>query len=92
VAGLVRTADLPAIMATAHIDDTQYGIERDVPDGLCIRSSGQGWRVYLLDRGQHTEERSFSSENDACVYFLLRALELFVRKPPRGAGEADGER
>jgi hypothetical protein len=75
----VQLDDLAEIMTTAHIDPACYGIERDVPGGLCIRAAGRRWDVYVSGEGTRSEERAFSSENDACVYFLLRALELYVR-------------
>jgi hypothetical protein len=90
----VKVDDLKEIMGTIHVDAAKYGINRDVPDGLCIRSKGEQWRVYRLHGEVRTEERTFASENDACVYFLLRVLQLFVRKPATdgGGGSSNGGR
>jgi hypothetical protein len=40
---------------------------------------GQTWHVFLSERGQRHEERTFESEDAACVYFLKRNLQLTRR-------------
>jgi hypothetical protein len=43
---------------------------------LCLLAFGQEWNVLISERGQRMEERTFSSEDDACVYFLKRIFQL----------------
>jgi hypothetical protein len=70
----VRTADLAEILALAEVDPTIYEILGVRHEALCIVPEGQDWRVFLYERGNRHEERSFATEDEACLWFLKRVL------------------
>ena len=43
-------------------------------DRYCLEESYGRWTVYYAERGNRREERSFSSEDDACADLLQRIL------------------
>jgi hypothetical protein len=75
----MKLGDLAGILSDAHVDDDLIGVDEDKPDALCVVAGDGSWSVFLCDGDARVEERTFTIENDACVYFLLRAFQLFVR-------------
>jgi hypothetical protein len=61
-------ASLDAPTATSR-DPTLYSFEGERHESLCLLDFGQTWRVFISERGQRHEERGFTAEDDACVYF-----------------------
>jgi hypothetical protein len=53
-------------------------LDADRHEALCLtHSDGQGWRVFLSERGQRHEKRMFAGEDGACVYVLKRIFALW---------------
>jgi len=72
----MRVADAKEIVESARIDPTLYDFAGEAHESLCLLAFGQEWRVFISERGQRSEERTFTSEDDACVYFLKRIFQL----------------
>jgi hypothetical protein len=72
----MRVSDLRDIVKAAQIDPTLYSFEGERHESLCLLAFGQTWKVFISERGQRHEERSFTAEDDACVYFLKRIFQL----------------
>ena len=72
----MRVADVRDVVQTARIDPTLYSFEAETHESLCLLASGQEWSVFISERGQRMEEQRFSSEDEACVYFLKRIFQL----------------
>jgi hypothetical protein len=72
----MRVRDLREIVRAARIDTRLYSFEAESHEPLCLLAFGQEWNVLISERGQRMEERTFSSEDDACVYFLKRIFQL----------------
>jgi hypothetical protein len=72
----MRMADAKEIVASAHIDPTLYSFDSETHESLCLLAFGQEWRVFISERGQRSEERTFTSEDDACTYFMKRIFQL----------------
>jgi hypothetical protein len=75
----MRVADAQEIAVAARIDPTSYSFESERHEALCLLAHGQSWQVFLSERGQRYEERTFGNEDEACVYFLKRLFELSRR-------------
>ena len=69
--------DVREIVHAARVDPTYYSFEGDRHEALCLRPSGQEWVVFLSERGERFEEQRFSTEDEACVYFLKRLFRLW---------------
>jgi hypothetical protein len=69
--------DAREIVEAAHVDPTYYSVDGDRHEALCIVASGNTWQVFLSERGSRHEERTFTSEDDACVWFLKRLFQLW---------------
>ena len=72
----VKAADAQAIAEAARVDPRMYSFDSERHDALCLLAFGQTWKVFVSERGSRDEERSFDSEDAACVYFLRRLFEL----------------
>jgi hypothetical protein len=72
----MRVGDLREIVQAARIDPRLYSFDAETHESLCLLASGQEWRVFISERGQRMEERTFASEDDACVHFLKRIFQL----------------
>ncbi|MDQ1532998.1 MAG: hypothetical protein QOF28_759 [Actinomycetota bacterium] len=73
----VRLADVREIVELAHVDPAYYSLEGGRHEALCILAEGQTWKVFLSERGERRDERSFASEDEACTYFLKRLFRLW---------------
>ena len=73
----MKISDAEAIVEAARVDLTYYSFDGDRHEALCVVSSGDEWRVFLSERGSRHEERTFASEDDACVWFLIRLFQLW---------------
>jgi hypothetical protein len=76
----MRVADVKEILGSAQVDPTYYSLDGDRHEALCIVAAGQTWQVFLSERGQRYEEQTFSSEDEACTWFLKRLFQLW--RPP----------
>ena len=74
----MRVSDLREIAAAAQVDPTYYSFEGQQHESLCLVPWGQKWQVFMFDRVRH-EERTFDTEDEACVYFLKRLFQLAPR-------------
>ena len=72
----MRVADVREILLAAQVPPTVYSLDGDRHEALCLLPIGQAWHVFLSERGGRHEERTFATEDDACVYFLRRAFQL----------------
>jgi hypothetical protein len=75
----MRVADTQEIAVAAQIDPTLYSFESERHEALCLLAQGPGWQVFMSERGQRHEERTFDDEDEACVYFLKRLFQLSRR-------------
>jgi len=75
----VTRTDLEEILRLAEVDPSYYNVEREA-EGLCLLREGQLWKVFVKERAERYEERTFATEDDACVYFLKRIFQLWRRK------------
>lgn len=73
----MRVADVREIVESARVDPTSYSFDGERHEALCLLAAGQTWQVFLSERGQRHEERSFASEDEACTYFLKRLFRLW---------------
>ena len=73
----VKIGDARDIVEAARVDPTYYSFDGDRHDALCIIDAGGEWRVFLSERGSRHEERTFGTEDEACVWFLRRLFTLW---------------
>ena len=73
----MRVDDVREIVEAARVDPTYYSFEGSHHDALCVLAEGQTWHVFLSERGDRFEERTFASEDEACVYFLKRLFQVW---------------
>lgn len=73
----MRLDDVQEIVRAARVDPTYYSFEGDRHEALCLLARGQEWSVFLSERGERFEEQVFSTEDEACVYFLKRLFRLW---------------
>ena len=73
----MRLSDLREIVEAARVDPAYYSLEGERHEALCILPAGQTWHVFLSERGSRFEEHEFSSEDEACTYFLKRLFHLW---------------
>jgi hypothetical protein len=71
--------DVKEIVEQAQIDPTYYSFDSERHESLCLLPFGKSWKVFLSERGQRYEERTFESEDEACTYFLKRLFQLAPR-------------
>jgi hypothetical protein len=76
----MNVTDAREIVQAAQVDPLYYSFDADRHEALCILAYGQVWRVFLSERGQHYEEKEFSTEDEACTYFLKRLFDLWSTK------------
>jgi len=55
-----------------------YAIDKLIDGKTCIVSSGDEWKVVLVERGEEKELFSSKDEADACDYMLKR-MEQYVK-------------
>lgn len=72
----MTVSDVREIVESARVDPRLYSFDAERHEALCLLAFGQSWKVFLSERGQRHEEQTFSSEDDACVYFLKRIFQL----------------
>lgn len=70
--------ELVARLNREGIRPDAYDLEKTQKDEVyCLERVFSGWVVYYRERGIHRDESIFSSENDACLFFL----DLVLRDP-----------
>ncbi len=74
---MMQLDDVREIVLAARVDPTYYSFEGARHEALCLLASGQQWSVFLSERGERFEEQRFSTEDEACVYFLKRLFRLW---------------
>ena len=72
----MNVADAQEIVLNARIDPTLFSFEAEAHGSLCLLAFGQEWRAFISERGQRMEEKTFATEDEACVYFLKRIFQL----------------
>jgi hypothetical protein len=73
----MRMSDAKDIVEAARVDPLYFSFDGERHEALCLLASGQTWAVFLSERGQRYEERVFTSEDEACTYFLKRLFQLW---------------
>jgi hypothetical protein len=73
----VKVTDAEEIVKGARVDPTCYSFDGDRHEALCIVAVDQEWRVFISERGSRYEERTFTNEDEACVWFLKRLFQLW---------------
>lgn len=73
----MKIADAQEIVESAQVDPTYYSFDGDRHEALCIVSAGHEWNVFISERGSRYEDRTFQSEDEACVWFLKRLVQLW---------------
>jgi hypothetical protein len=76
----VNRDDAREILEIAQIDPTLYSLEGERHEALSLVPWGQSWQVFLSERGVRYEERTFDTEDAACIDFLKRLLALSRRR------------
>jgi hypothetical protein len=77
----VTADDLAEILRLAEVDPTYFHLFGPTADeGLCLLRMGRDWQVFVSERGERYEERTFPTEDEACVYFLKRIFQLWRRR------------
>jgi hypothetical protein len=74
---MMNVDDVREIVQAARVDPTYYSFDQERNEALCLLPAGRTWHVFLSERGQRHEERSFDSEDEACTYFLTRLFQLW---------------
>ncbi len=75
----MRAIDAKEICEAARVDPACYEIGSPRHEAICLLAVRQTWNVFVFERGERFEERQFSSEDEACVYFLKRVFVLANR-------------
>ena len=64
---------LEAVLQEEGFKQNVYSLERpnfDPDEALCLRQEQGKWCIYYSERGIQTGKKYFSSEEEACKYFL----------------------
>lgn len=69
--------DARKIVEAAHVDPTYYSFDGERHEALCIIAVVPKWRVFIRERDSQYEERCFSDEDAACVWFVKRLFQLW---------------
>jgi hypothetical protein len=75
----VTVDDLDEVLRAAEVDPSAYHLYGSSDEGLCILPEGQAWKVFMSERGSRSDDRTFNTEDEACVYFLKRIFQLWHR-------------
>jgi hypothetical protein len=62
----VRLSDVREVVRAAQVPPDTYSLDGERHEALCLLAIGQTWYVFLSERGQRHEERSFESEDAVC--------------------------
>lgn len=73
----MQASDVTKILQEARVDPMYYNIGEERHESLCLTEESNGWHVFLSERGVRYEERRFTVEDEACVYFLERVFQLW---------------
>ena len=65
-------SELQQVLDDERFDRSTYSLTGGHPGEAFVLSpeSGQQWAVYYSEHGKRTSEKFFTSEDDACRYFL----------------------
>jgi len=68
----MKKNELKLALDQANIYEEAYSLDGGLPDEKYTLDQGAGstWSVYYSERGKKTSFRQFSSEDEACDYFL----------------------
>lgn len=79
--GNMNLTTLENTLKAEQIPTNAYTIlSKPKDETLCIESSKEGWIVFYSERGLRSGEKFFSSENDACQYFIERIRSWFKNR------------
>lgn len=70
--------ELSARLSEMGVPEEYYSLGAERHEALCLLLEGSRWKVFLSERGVRYEERIFPREYDACEYFLVRVLQLWL--------------
>ena len=57
------------------IDPSSYELAGGLPEeNYCLEERANGWAVYYSERASRVGERLFTTEDEACAYFLETLL------------------
>ncbi|QGY33312.1 hypothetical protein CUN67_29550 (plasmid) [Pantoea cypripedii] len=59
-----------------NIPKDSYTIDEISNESLCFIYENMMWKIFYSERGQRTEERYYSNEDDACQAFLQRLTHM----------------
>lgn len=60
-----------------NIPEDLYSLEGGLPnEAYCLNQNRDIWEVYYSERGKKTELKTFTSEDEACVYFYHFLTEM----------------
>ena len=68
-------AALREAINTAGIREDAYALLADRDERLCLTHNHPYWAVFYSERGNHTGERHFDTEAEACEAFLAQLLK-----------------
>jgi hypothetical protein len=71
----LRLADLEQIIREMGAKPSWYSIGTEKDNALCIVREGQDWKVFFSERGDRYDTVIFSSEEEACSYFLKELMK-----------------
>jgi hypothetical protein len=64
-------SELAALLVQESFKSKTYSLEpAEVDEALCLREENGQWCVYYAERGLQTGKKFFSSEAQACSFFL----------------------
>jgi hypothetical protein len=79
----LTSEELIEALHRAQVDPAYWSIGADRHEALCLVREHPGWRVFLSERGEHYEERTFLTEDAACAYFAERVHGLWNPAAPK---------
>ena len=75
----MNISQLLSILDAAEIDPRSYGLlQGSNDDGLYLLKVGSRWELFFSERGHRYDVLTYESEDEACVAFLQRIMELHV--------------
>jgi len=63
---------LSELLAKFGVPRTVYSLSGGLPDeSCCLERTATGWQTYYSERGERTSLKTFSTEANACAYFIV---------------------
>jgi hypothetical protein len=71
--------DLEAKLRQHNIPSSSYSLKGGLPnEAYCLERLTDKWAVYYSERGSKTSLKEFTTENEACEYFIQLMSKAFV--------------